>query len=97
MVSTQTATILMGVGGLLVFFGPNAWGAVSRMFSSKSRGPSPGPSSATDAEVVEHFRRLLELRSFLGDQSEAVKAIDTVLTPALLKAREEGGGPSDKA
>lgn len=87
MISTQTATVLLGLGGLVALFGPSIWGAVRRPFSS-GREPSPG-SSATDAEVVEHFRRLLELRNFLGDQPEATKAIDTVLTPALLKVREE--------
>lgn len=88
MISTQTATVLLGLGGLVALFGPSIWGAVMRPFSS-GRVPSPGASSATDAEVVEHFRRLLELRNFLGDQPEATKAIDTVLTPALLKVRQE--------
>lgn len=81
MISTQTAVIILGVAGLGFLFAPELFGSVRSMFGKKS-------AAGDKFDVVAMLTLVIDLRNHLSDDPKAIDAIDTVVTPAII--RKEG-------
>jgi len=81
-ISNQMLTAILGISGLGLLFAPEAWKSVLSMFKKK---PAVVSSSSDTVSLLSH---LIELRRHLSDDSKAIEAIDTVITPSVI--RKEG-------
>jgi hypothetical protein len=84
--NTFNLQLLIGGAGLLVLFGPAAWGAGKRLLSSSSSNPSP---SGHGEDLVDSLYALMVIRSRVASDPKALEAIDTVITPALLRSGDK--------
>ena len=84
--NTPTIQILIGAAGLLVLFGPAAWGAGKRLLSSSQADPSP---SGHGDSVVDSLSALMQIRRQVKSDPKALEAIDTLITPALIRSGDQ--------
>jgi hypothetical protein len=84
--NTPTIQILIGAAGLAVLFGPAAWGAGKRLLSSGSADPSP---SGHGDSVVDSLSALMQIRRQVKSDPKALEAIDTLITPALIRSGDQ--------
>ena len=87
MIDTATLQLLLGLGAAYTFFGPQLLGLVKRIFTRPKSDPKP------EAVLVEHedpivytLYSLVQMRKLVASDPKAVEAIDTILTPAILRA-----------
>lgn len=86
--------ILVGLVGLAVMLGPDAWKFLKGILSKPASPLDPNSASRDlDGELVfdlpepvVHLAHLLELRKFLHGNTEALEVIDTILAPSIMKA-----------
>jgi hypothetical protein len=84
--STFNLQLLIGAAGLAVLFGPAAWGAGKRLLSSSSSNPSP---SGHGDSVVDSLSALMHIRRQVKSEPKALEAIDTLITPALIRSGDQ--------
>lgn len=89
--------ILVGLVGLAVMLGPDAWKFLRGILSKPVSPLDPNSASRDlDGELVfdpvsvpvVHLANLLELRRYLDENSEALEVIDTILAPAIMRAKQ---------
>jgi hypothetical protein len=78
--------LVIGAAGFLVLFGPAAWGAGKRLLSSGSADPSP---SGHGDSVVGSLSALMRIRRQVKSDPKALEAIDTLITPALIRSGDQ--------
>jgi hypothetical protein len=84
--NTFNLQLLIGAAGLLVLFGPAAWGAGKRLLSSGSPDPSP---SGHGSDVVDSLSALMQIRRQVKSEPKALEAIDTLIAPALIRSGDQ--------
>jgi hypothetical protein len=84
--NTFNLQLLIGAAGLLVLFGPAAWGAGKRLLSSSQADPSP---SGHGYSVVDSLSALMQIRRQVKSDPKALEAIDTLITPALIRSGDQ--------
>lgn len=81
MISNETLMLALGASGLGMLFGPELVKLLVSVFKGKQ--PSTGAF-----DVVAVLASVIELRKHLADDPKAIEAIDTVITPSVI--RKEG-------
>jgi hypothetical protein len=82
-ISNQMLVVILGVSGLGLLFAPEAWKSVLSLFKKKQQ-----ISSASEIDTVQVLSDLIKLRRHLADDPKAIEAIDTLITPSVI--RKEG-------
>ena len=83
MISNQLLVLILGVSGLGLLFAPEAWKSVLSLLKKKQP-----MTVANDTDTVSVLSDLIRLRRYLSDDAKAVEAIDTLITPSVI--RKEG-------
>jgi hypothetical protein len=78
--STSLVSALLGSAAVLVLFGPQL---LAKVRGLGSRPATPAP--AGDDGAIQLLAALLQLRRHLASDPKATEAIDTILTPAVLR------------
>jgi len=82
-ISNQMLVMILGISGLGLLFAPEAWKSVLSLFRKKQQ-----VSASSGVDTVEVLSDLIKLRRYLSDDAKAIEAIDTLITPSVI--RKEG-------
>lgn len=80
MISNQVLIVLLGISGLGLFCAPEAWRLVISMFKRSEK-----PQNVEYHDTVAMLSSVIDLRRYLSDDPKALEAIDTVLTPSIVR------------